>query len=354
MRGRIDTHQHYVPPFYRDLLDAGGLTAGGWPTPAWSARGALAMMDTRRIATGVLSLSSPGVRLGDDAQARDLARRANEHGAELVKDRPDRFGLFASLPLPDVDGALAELAYAFDVLGADGVVLMSSVQGTYPGDPAYAPLWAELDARRAVVFLHPDAPAIAPLPGLPSPLVDFPFDTTRAAVHLVTSGTLRRRRHVRVLLAHGGGFLPYAAHRFTGAASLASGSTPESILADLRRFWFDTALASSPSSLPALLAFADPGRITFGSDHPYAPPEAPFTTMLDEADLDPGTRAAIDRGNAERLLPRLGASGASATDPTTPGRTERGSRRARWSLRRSTHHAADAPDGGPARTDGAR
>ncbi|KAA9161599.1 amidohydrolase [Amycolatopsis acidicola] len=303
MSDRIDTHQHYLPGFYRDLLDRHGKNAGGWPMPDWSTQSALNLMDELRIATGVLSLSSPGVRFGD--QSRDIARRVNEFGAELVKDRPDRFGLFASLPLPDVDGALAEVAYAFDELNADGVVLMSNVEGTYLGERSYEPLWEELNRRGAVVFVHPDAPPMQMLDGLPAPLLDFPFDTTRTAVHMVANGVLSRHTAMKVLLSHAGGFLPYAAYRFTGAAMFNEGITAESVFTDLRRFYFDTALSSTPATMPSLLAFADHTHITFGSDFPFAPASAQITAMLDDAGLDDGLHTAINRGNAEHLFPRL-------------------------------------------------
>ncbi|MBC2592441.1 amidohydrolase family protein [Rhodococcus aetherivorans] len=314
-RDRIDTHQHYIPAPYRREMEANHRSAGGWPTPNWSVEGAIALMDTEEIATGILSVSAPGTHFGNDAQARDLSREVNEFGAEIVKDRPDRFGLFASLPLPDVDGALAEVAYAFDKLDADGVVLMSNVHGTYLGDPRYEPLWAELNERKAVVFIHPDAPPIEMLDGMPSPLLDFPFDTTRTAVHMVAMGVMKRHSKMKVILSHGGGFLPYAAYRFTGAAAFHEGITPEGILEDLRKFYFDTALSSTPASLPSLTAFADPTHITYGSDYPFAPSTRQFNEMLDHSELDEATKAAINRGNAELLFPRLARSATRTTLP---------------------------------------
>lgn len=302
---RIDTHQHLIPPAYRALLDQRGLTAGGWPTPDWDPAAAIAMMDAESIATGILSLSAPGVHFGDDAEARALARAVNDYGAELVKDRPDRFGQFACLPLPDVDGALAEAAYAFDELHADGVVLLSNIHGRYLGDPAYEPLWAELDARAAVVFVHPTEPPIPMLDGMPSPLLDYPFDTTRTAVHMVVHGVISRHTRIKVILSHAGGFLPYAAYRFLGAALFNPGTTPEGIGADLRRFYFDTALSSTPTAMPSLLAFADPAHITYGSDFPFAPSSHLFNVMLDNSPLDDTQHHAINRGNAEALFPRL-------------------------------------------------
>ena len=308
---RIDVHQHLFPPTYRALLDERGLSAGGWPAPDWDARSAIAMMDRRSIATGVLSLSAPGVHFGDDAEARALARDINELGAELVKDRPDRFGQFAALPLPDVEGALAETAYAFDELHADGVVLLSNAHGRYLGDKEFDPLWAELDARSAVVFIHPTAPPMQMLDGLPSPLLDFPFDTTRTALHMVANGVMSRYTRVKVILSHAGGFLPYAALRFAGAAQFVPGTTPEGIVADLRRFYFDTALSGTPYALPSLLAFAEPGHVLYGSDFPFAVEKwgVQFDAGLDEyPDWRPGQLSAVDRGNAEALFPRLAAT----------------------------------------------
>lgn len=302
---RIDTHQHYVPDFYRDLLEAHGKDAGGWPTPAWSQTSALALMDELNIATGVVSLSSPGVRFDDDETSRTVAHRINDFGAELVKDRPDRFGLFASLPLPDVDGALAEIDRAFDELSADGVVLLSNVDGIYLGDGRYEPVWQELDRRSAVVFIHPDSPPMPMLPGMPSPILDFPFDTTRTAVHMVAHGVMSRYTNMKVILSHAGGFLPYAAYRFTGVSMFNDGIDSDEVLADLKRFYFDTALSSTPAAMPSLLSFADPTHITFGSDFPYAPTSDKITEMLDAADLDDTLRTGIDRKNAEALFPRL-------------------------------------------------
>lgn len=305
--GRIDTHQHVLPPAYRADLDAHNLTAGGWPTPAWDVESAFSLADELGIATSILSVSAPGAHWGDDAEARVRARRANEDVAELVKDRPDRFGLFATLTLPDVDGAVAEAAYALDELGADGVVLLSNQRGAYLGDRSLDPLWAELAARSAVVFIHPTAPPMEMLPGLPSPLLDYPFDTTRTALHMVANGVLRRHPDLRVILSHAGGFLPYAGYRFPYASAFHD-ITSEEILEDLRKFYFDTALSSSPSAIPSLLAFADPARITFGSDFPFAPDPERWTANLDGAGLADDVLHAINRGNAETLFPRLARS----------------------------------------------
>ena len=302
---RIDTHQHMIPPAYRKMLDETGRSAAGWTTPKWDPAEALAMMERESIATGVLSLSAPGVHFGDDGQARDLARIVNEYGADLVHKQPDRFGLFACLPLPDVAGAIAEATHAFDVLKADGVVLLSNAGGAYLGDAAFAPLWAELDARSAVVFIHPTQPPIAILDGMPGPLLDYPFDTTRTAIHMVANGVLRRHRRIRVILSHGGGFLPYAAQRFVKAAMFNPGITEESVMEDMKAFYFDTALTSTPTSLPSFLAFADPARILFGSDFPFEPSSRRFNDWLDNYEMTQALHEAINRKNAQSLFPRL-------------------------------------------------
>ncbi|MBH5335591.1 amidohydrolase [Streptomyces pactum] len=304
---RIDVHQHLIPPDRRGAI-AGRATAQGWPAPAWDERSAIAMMDRRSIATGMLSYAAPVAGPDDPGAARAAARGINEYTAELVKDRPDRFGHFAALPLPDVDGALAEAAYALDELRADGLVLLSNAHGRYLGDREFEPLWAELDARAAVVLVHPTAPPGAPLPDLPVPLVDFPYDTTRTALHMIVNGVRSRYRRMKVILPHAGGFLPYAAHRFAAAGRLRPGVTPEDVLADLRSFHFDTAFVAGPTTLPTLLAFAGAGRVLYGSDFPMLPEEwgTGFDTALDEHPYPgPEDRYAVNRGNAELLFPRL-------------------------------------------------
>ncbi len=208
---------------------------------------------------------------------------------------------------------MTEAVHALDTSGADGVVLMSSVHGRYLGDPDFEPLWAELDRRNANVFVHPAQPPMPLLPGTPAPLADYVFDTTRTALNLVLNGVMDRYRNVRVILSHGGGFLPYAAYRFSGLTStvVAPARKAEDILRDLKRFYFDTALSASPSALPALLAFAEPGHVLYGSDWPFAPQDAGtyYNHYLETyPDYVPGQADAINRHNAEALYPRLIAS----------------------------------------------
>jgi 6-methylsalicylate decarboxylase len=309
---RIDVHQHVVPSFYAEALASHGGDPSGSVTPDWSPERAIAFMDSQQIATGILSVSTPSVVGWDAGERREMARRINEYTADLVGQHPDRFGSFATLPLPDVDGAVTEVAYALGTLHADGVILMASYEGKYLGDPVFEPLWAELDRHQAVVFEHPgDTPGQPPIPtaaGVPPPMVDFPFETTRTGVQLTLNGVMDRHPGVRVILSHAGGFLPYASLRFAELARVfqPAAASPDALLAAFRRFYFDTAL-SSGAALPSLMAFADRGHVLFGTDSPYDHGvSAAFTASLDAADsLTADDLTAINHGNAQILFPRL-------------------------------------------------
>jgi predicted TIM-barrel fold metal-dependent hydrolase len=312
MLDRVDVHQHLIPPTWKVALDARRMGNPGWPMPTWSPTEAISRMDARHIATSVTSISAPGVVLGGacEQDSRLLCRALNDYSAELAKDRPDRFGFFASLPLPDVDGALAELTRSFDELRADGVVLLSHVRGRYLCDPDYDALWAELDRRAAVVFVHPSQPPPSLLAEPPALLADFVFDSTRSALGLALRGIPRRYPRAKVILAHGGGLLPSAVRRFATAPRQAPAGPAsfrsEQLLADLRWFYFDTALTGTPSNLSALLAFAKPGHVLYGSDWPFAPAEVGRRfDRFGLTGLSGDARHQINRGAAERLFPRM-------------------------------------------------
>lgn len=309
MTGRIDTHSHFVPPEYLEWLHSKPNFPG--PFVEWSRDAALDFYDRNGIAAGILSISSPGVRLDanqDADETRRIARMVNEYAAETVASAPDRFGFFASLTLPDVDGAIAEATYALDELGADGVVLMTNTDGVYLGAPEFEPLFAFLDDRNCVAFVHPTVPVGARAAGLSPGVVDFVADTVRCATSLATSGTLARHPNLRVILSHGGGFLPYTALRI--ANMVFSGREPHESVEEFRRFYFDTALASGPYSMPSLTAFAKPGHLTFGSDWPYAntAQASAFTAELDAGGLASDAADAINFANAQLLFPRLAAA----------------------------------------------
>jgi predicted TIM-barrel fold metal-dependent hydrolase len=225
------------------------------------------------------------------------------------------------LTLPDVRGAIAEAEHALDVLGADGIVLLTNSAGCYVYEPDFTPLLAYLNERRAVVFLHPGELPAEPAPGIPAFTADFLLDTVRAATGLVLSGALERYDGIRWILSHAGGFLPFISHRILltmlrGEPKLAQAKAMVDRKREvnrrldlLRRFHFDIALSSSPTALPSLLALADPSRVLYGSDFPFAP--APAVRFMrqeyDDTELEPGVRTAIDHRNAHALFPRLAA-----------------------------------------------
>ena len=316
---KIDVHVHYLPPEYRRLAaEAGHAKPDGMPgLPAWDAERAVAMMDRMNVQAGLLSISSPGVHFGRDEAARKLARYVNEEGAEAARKHPGRFGLFASLPLPDSDGALAEIEYAFDELKADGVVLETNFHGLYLGDPKLDPVFAELDRRRAVVFIHPTSPSCPGCldlsMGYPRPMIEFLFETTRAVTNLILTGTLDRYPDIRIIVPHAGATLPVLADRIVGlspALGLSRPITEEYFFGKLRGLYYDLAGFPVPRLLAALQEVADPGRIMYGSDWPFTP-EALVAKLAQELAetplLDDAARRRLYRDNALALFPHFAA-----------------------------------------------
>jgi predicted TIM-barrel fold metal-dependent hydrolase len=309
----IDFHAHIVPGFYRDAAIAAGVTSpDGMPGfPDWSTDAALAMMDRNGIALAVASVSSPGVHFGDDAAARRLARAVNEFNAGLAAQYPERFAFLASLPLPDTDGALAELAYAFDELNADGVVLKTNARGLYLGDPVMDPVLDALDQRGALVVLHPTSPPNweQVSRGYGRPMIEFPIDTTRAVADLVLRGGITRRPRLRMVVPHGGGALAALADRVSGFARVfaADGDRPD-VTGQLASLYYDLAGAPVPRQLPSLLALADPTHLLYGTDWPWTPEPAvtAFTGAIKATPLLAEDQViAMMSTNGWPLLPRL-------------------------------------------------
>lgn len=322
MTPRTDVHQHLLPPFYRDALRTAGITeAGGRALPGWSPEQALDFMGNAGVTAAVLSVSTPGTTfLTGPAAAAALAHQINDYGAELTQQYPDRFGHFATLPMPDVERSAAEAARALDGLHADGVILLANAGGTYLGSPGQDPLFAVLDDRHAVAFVHPaDLPGPS-VPGIPPFATDFLLDTTRAAYLLVRNQVVRRYPNIRFILSHAGGFVPYAAHRMAMGIAGEDGTSIRDTLTGLRSFYYDTALSASPSALAALLAFAQPGRILYGSDWPFAPATAVsyFNAGLAGHLAQTPLSDAVSYGNAAALFPRFTRGAAVTPVPRGP------------------------------------
>jgi len=315
--GRIDVHAHFLPDFYVEALGRAGLKTvdGGMPIPAWSASAALETMDRQGIGTAMVSLSSPSTHFLPLAERAALVRQVNDAGRDLVQAHPGRFGFFATLPLPDIEAALAELDRAFDVLGVDGVILESNIDGEYLGSPRFAPVFDALDRRGAVVFLHPTSPACFAALGLgrPAPLLEFPLDTTRTVVDLIYTRTLQTRPRLRMIVPHGGAALPALAARIAAFANLPFIAprpvSEQEAFEALQGLYYDVALSGHPMALSALRGLAPIGRILFGSDWPFTPEIGVARNLhqLSEAGLSEADARAIARDNAERLFPRLQA-----------------------------------------------
>jgi predicted TIM-barrel fold metal-dependent hydrolase len=310
---RIDIHFHLIPKFYQDAVYEAGTGPQIGRYPDWSPERALELMDAHGIELALTSLAQPGVQFGDPARARALARRCNDYAAELNGRWPKRFGAFAVVPMGEMDPALDEIAYALDVLKLQGVCLFASYGEKFLGDPYFDPLMEELDRRAAVVFVHPALHPTSRKLDLPWPgfMMEYLFDTTRAAVNLTFSGATERFRRIAFVLAHAGGLMPYFAWRLSVAPMIDARlpqASPEQIIARLGQFWFDTALSPTPQTMACLAAVARPERIVFGTDWPFANAKVVAQAMksYDAATSVAGLQtAAINRGNALALFPQL-------------------------------------------------
>lgn len=311
----VDVHAHFLPAAYRTALDTAGLSKldGGMAIPEWSPAAAIEVMDRHGVAMSILSVSSPGLNFVDTGGEAALARAINESAAQLVAAHGTRFGAFGTLPMGDVAASLAEIEHIFDVLKLDGVILETNHRGLYPGDPAFAPILAALNGRKACVFLHPTSPVCLEClsGGRPGPLIEFPFDTTRAVVDLIYSGTRARFPDIRFILSHAGGTIPFLAQRIAGfvraAPESAGGLTPEAVLAQIAAFHYDTALAANPLQIGALKQIVPTSRILFGSDWPFSPEAGlagGIAALRAMPILSDEERGLILGENARRMLPR--------------------------------------------------
>jgi len=307
--GRIDIHHHFAPPAW--IAEVKGRPMLQPANTNWTPGRSIEDMDRGGVAAAVVSITNPGLWFGDAAVTRRLARACNDYGAKLVQDHPKRFGLFASMPLPDVDATLAEIAYAYDTLKADGIGLLTSYGDTWLGNAAYRPVMEELNRRRAVVHVHPTAANCCRnldyAPGVGPGSVEYGTDTTRAIMGVTFSGDAARFPNIRFIWSHAGGTAPFLAGRIDGASNNAKDRLPNGFMSELKKFYYDLAGAANKGAIASLLQLVTSAQVLFGTDFPPGATSLEVAKTLatiglfNESDL-----RAIERDNAVRLLPRLG------------------------------------------------
>jgi predicted TIM-barrel fold metal-dependent hydrolase len=301
-----------VPPFYYESVKDVIPKVGGQPLPGWlgwSPEKALAAMDENGIAVALVSYTNPGVWLNDIQKSRDLARRCNEFSAQLAHKYPDRFGFFAAIPLPDIQGSLEELSYSLDILKADGIGLMTSYGDKWLGDPIYMPVFEELNRRQSVVYVHPASPSCCRnlIPHVPPFVTEFVQDTNRAITSLLFSGALSRLGDIKFIFSHAGGSIPMLSGRIAQLArnvpSLGS-NVPNGVEVELQRLHYEIANSAHRPAFAALMSLVPSSQIMFGSDYPYIPISA-TANGLQNVGLSPNDLAGIARNNAINLFPKL-------------------------------------------------
>jgi predicted TIM-barrel fold metal-dependent hydrolase len=317
----IDVHSHILPEIYLDaLLAAGVKNIDGFPVPEWSLASHLEMMDSHKIQSCVLSLSSPGLAFADSESAAKLARAINLQFAEIVRGRPARFGAFALLPMPSLEASLMEIEYALDVLKLDGIGLFTNYDGVYLGDPKFAPILDELHKRKAVVFVHPTTPPHSEdlTLGYPAPMLEYPFDTTRMVLSLLDTDTLQRCNHIRFIVCHGGGALPLLTPRIAPLMQAKKGGNKLSVVVNIMRIerqvrslFFDLTAATHSAYLAALKESHDPSKLLMGFDFPFMPPISIIQARDGIRGYDGFSdkeKSAMNTKNAEELFPRLASA----------------------------------------------
>lgn len=311
--GLIDVHTHLLPSWYTARLgEQGMVTIGGRglqePDLQWTPERMLDYKNQCGIGTSILSFTDPGASIGPKEFSIALARECNEYLARLKQDHPTRFGAFTVLPLPYVDESLAELEYALDTLKLDGVVLLSNYQGKYLGDEIYEPLFAELSRRKLPTFVHPGLPQYPlPLPYYPW-IMEFVFDTTRAAVNMILSGAMDRNPGIPIILSHGGGTLPYLSFRVRSSDMIHKFNLERDVVEYLKDYYYDTTFSAAPYAMASMLELVGTHHILFGSDYPFGPAWLTDHSVKDldaNGNLTPEDIGMIHRGSAMKLFPQF-------------------------------------------------
>ena len=308
---RIDVHHHFFPQFMLEAWQKAGVRNPPL-VQSWKLEATLDQMDRGGVATAILSLPT-GLNLPDlnAEQSRHLARLVNEYVVEAMKDHPGRFGLFAFVPMPDVEGALKEIEYALDVLKADGIGLNTSYGDKWLGHPDFKPVMDELNRRKAIVYVHPLAPQCCGnlMPYVPASFIEFPQDTNRAVMSLLMSSTFTRTRDIRWIFSHAGGAVPMLAGRINSLAKIQrtnADSLPDGIDFELKRLHYETANAAYAPNMAALLKYVPISQVLFGTDYPYVS-VTENVSDLGKIGLAAGDLKAVERDNAIRLIARLRA-----------------------------------------------
>lgn len=312
----IDVHHHFFPPFFLEAWRNSPPANEPPLIPAilnWTPAGTLEQLDRNGVSAAILSASSrlSALRLSDE-ETRRMTRVFNEYATELGREHPGRLGLFAYLPLPDVDGSLKEIEYSLDVLKADGIGLTTSYGNKWPGDPALRPVMEDLNRRKAVVYVHPLNPLCCSslMSYVPSALIEYPHDTSRAVLSLLFGGTFARFRDIRWIFSHAGGTIPTLVGRIR-TLSRAQGRTlaefaPNGIDYEFRRLYYETANSAYPPTMAALLSYVPLSQVMFGTDYPYLTVGQNLEDFR-KLGLTAPQMQAIQSGNAGRLIPRLAA-----------------------------------------------
>jgi predicted TIM-barrel fold metal-dependent hydrolase len=306
---RIDVHSHISPPAWIQRLTPEGLVLP--PMANWTVERHLADMDRAGVATAITSVTAPGLWFKDPAVTRPFARACNDYAATLRADHPGRFGVFIVLPWPDVEGSLRELEYGLDTLKADGIAMLTNYGDTWLGDAVFAPLFAELNRRKALVYTHPTAANCCRnlVPGLIDATIEFGTDTTRAIARMVFSGSAARYPDMRMIFSHAGGSMPYMIERFDTASRTPPNPEhlpPGGFRELARKFYYDTAQASNPVAMAGLRAVVPMSQILFGTDYPFRTAIDHVTGLAASGTFTPQELLAIDRGNYLALHRTLG------------------------------------------------
>jgi predicted TIM-barrel fold metal-dependent hydrolase len=306
-KNRIDIHHHFAPPAW--VTEVKGRPLLQPANTRWTPEQSIEDLDRGGCAAAVISVTNPGLWFGDNAVTNRLARACNDYGAMLVQKYPTRFGMFAAMPLPDVDATLKEIAYAYDTLKADGIGLFTSYGDMWLGNAKFRPVMEELNRRKAVVHVHPTAANCCRNLdyGVAPGSMEYGTDTTRAIIGVTFSGDSTRYRDIRFIWSHAGGSAPFLAGRIDGGSANAKDRMPAGFMAEAKRFFYDTAGAANRGAMVSLLELVTAKQILFGTDFPPGGTSKEVAQLL--ADLrmfDPAAMRAIDRDNAVALVPRLG------------------------------------------------